>query len=215
MWGHVVAPLYCLLWFPQGTFYTIRQHKTCGSSSWSKIKYPGSHEPWAVRCRDHHLSSQHAGDSKTRTQGQPAGEAVGSAQTEHGRTDGIYLQEGARIYVTWSQRQARRPVLSWWQRKGARSREAEAPCGSRRQESRSRRPRRSLSARGLFSAGVSPSLRRPSGPPAHRLHQEPVAKLGRKQVSSEAKQGATWFQAAPAADPTSSRRRRAAQEAQV
>lgn len=108
MWGHVVAPLYCLLWFPQGTFYTIRQPTTCGSSSWSETKHPEGPEPWAVRCRGGHLSCPHTGDSKTRTQGQPAGVAVGGGGlgTNRTRTDGFYLQEGARVYVTWSQRQA-------------------------------------------------------------------------------------------------------------
>lgn len=126
VWGHVVAPLYCLLWFPQGTFYTIRQHTTFGSSSWSKIKYPGSHEPRAVGCHGHHFSLRDTGDRKTGTRGQPGAGGGGGrewARYTDGRTDDFYLQEGVGIYVTWSQRQARRPVLSRWRRKGAGSRQ--------------------------------------------------------------------------------------------
>lgn len=138
-------------------------------------------------------------------------EGAGSAQTEHGRTASTCRKGHGSTLRGHRDKQTASPLLV------AKEGRTEPGGGGsvRSSESRSPAAGRSLPARGALLAGVSPALRRPSGPPARRLHQEPVAKLGRKQVSSEAKQGATWLQAAPAADPTSSRRRHAAQEAQV
>lgn len=88
-------PLYCLLWFPQCTFCTIRQHMIFGSFSLSKIKYPGSHEHWALSIHNYRFSPQYTDDSKTRAPGRPAGGGGGRELAWHKQnTDGCFLPAG-------------------------------------------------------------------------------------------------------------------------